>query len=184
MKEFLIFFIEAFLFCTLTISLADLLWDWLIKTPQNDKVKKFQKRAGYIIWVILVLLKSTLFWFDEGNTSAPRLPVQYPYYVEKSVSGTRLLHKDLGDVSRCKISQFAIAPGKFYYACADKETEVKVFEFDSKSIRTANTGPVLRNFNPQYYWYHLVKIDLTGIIIFALIQLGIMYYLQKRRSFY
>lgn len=36
MKELLIFIIEAFLFCTLTLALADLLRDWFIKATTQS----------------------------------------------------------------------------------------------------------------------------------------------------
>ena len=181
MKEFLVFFIEAFFFCTLAVALADLLWDWFVKTPYNDRVKKFRKGRGYVIWCIFVILKYSIFWLDEGARNHRHIPAEYPYVVENGKSGTHLLDKSDQDVLNCNISQFAIKAGKFYYTCAEKENEVKAFDFDSKTIRTANSGPVLRNFNPQYYWYHFFHIDVTGIIIFAGLQLWIMITLQKRR---
>lgn len=182
MKEFFIFFIEAFLFSTLTVTLADLLWDWFVKRPFNDKVRKFTKRRSYAIWCIFVILKFTIFWFNEGPPKHRQIPATFPYVVEESRTGIRLLDKSENDVLSCNISQFAINAGKFYYTCAEKENEVRMFDFDSKSIRTANSGPVLQNFSPQYYWYHFFRIDVTGIILFAGLQLWIMITLQKSRS--
>lgn len=182
MKEFFIFFIEAFLFSTLTVTLADLLWDWFVKTPFSDKVRKFTKRSGYAIWCIFVILKYTVFWFNEGTPHHRQIPAIYPYVVENGRTGTYLRDKSGKDVLNCNISQFAIKDGKFYYTCMEKENEVSVFDFDSKTIRTANSGPVLRNFSHQYYWYHFFRIDVTGIIIFAGLQLWVMITLQKSRS--
>jgi|GEM_PF-5439161 len=181
MKEFFVFFIEAFLFSFLVLTLADFLWDRFVKQPRTDKVKTFQKRVGYGIWCIFVLLKFTVFWLDEGRMNHRILPAAYPYFVESGKNGIHLFDKSEKDLINCSLSQFAIKAEKFYYTCTEKENEVKVFDFDSKIIRTANSGPVLRNFNPQYYWYHYAKIDITGIILFAFIQLWIMVIIQKSR---
>lgn len=182
MKEFLVFIIEAFLFCTLTLTLADLLWDWFIKAAPNKKVRIFKAGRGYIIWCIFTILKFTVFWLDEGTLKSRHIPAQYPFIVEDGKTGVHLLNKNNNDVLNCTISQFAISAGRFYYTCAEKQNEVKVYDFDGKTIRTANTGPVLRNFKPQYYYYHFLKIDGMGIIIFAVLQLWIMITLQKSRS--
>lgn len=182
MKELLVLLVEAFIFSTLTVTLAELLWGWFVKTPYKNKVKKYEKKSGYAIWCIFVILKYNVFWFDKGDHNHRHIPAQYPYVVEKGKSETHLMDKSNNDVLSCNISQFAIEAGRFFYTCTGNENDIKVFDFESKTIRTANSGPVLRNFNHQFYWYHYFRIDVAGIIIFAGIQLCIMIILQKSRS--
>lgn len=183
MIAYLLFFIEAFIFCTLVLKLTDLLWDWFVKEPPTDTVKKMTKARGWgwLIWCLFVLLKYSVFWFDEGDSNNRRIPAQYPYIVENGKTGIYLLNKDKNDVLNCEIAQFAISGSKFYYTCEGKESDVRIFDFDSKTVRTANSGPVLRSFSPQYNWYHYGKIDLAGIVLFAVIQFFIMIILQKSR---
>ncbi|MBP1650747.1 MAG: hypothetical protein H6Q26_904 [Bacteroidetes bacterium] len=182
MKELFIFIVEAFIFTFLALRLADLLWDWLIKAPQNDEIKKFKIGRGILIWILFASLKHIVFYFDEGGSEYRSIPVQYPYFIKEGVDGSYLYKQNDDEAIPCEISQFAISGSKFYYTCKEHRTDIRIFDCNDQSIRIAQTGPVLKDFSPQYYWYHLVKIDLSGIIIFAVLQLWIMFKLNKSRS--